>query len=55
MTTESGITSGEIDREITAVSDQLLGTWQWLAFEHSASGAEYSEIIVDEPSRYTLR
>ena len=54
MTTESGITSSEIDREITAVSDQLLGTWKWLTFEHSASGAEYSDITVDEPSRYTL-
>ena len=40
--------------EETAVPDELLGTWYWLAFQDSADGAESNDIIVSDPTRYTL-
>ncbi|MCA9900922.1 MAG: META domain-containing protein [Anaerolineales bacterium] len=40
--------------EETAVSDQLLGIWQWQAFEDSASGDESNDITVSNPANYTL-
>ena len=45
---ESGTT------EETAVPDELLGTWYWLAFQDSADGAESNDITVSDPTKYTL-
>jgi len=36
------------------ILDDLLGTWQWQAFEDSASGAESGDITVDDPALYVL-
>lgn len=38
----------------TAVPDNLLGTWYWLAFQDSADGAESNDITVLDPAKYTL-
>lgn len=38
----------------TTIPDELIGTWQWQAFEDSASGAESSDITVDDPTLYVL-
>ncbi|GJM39722.1 MAG: hypothetical protein DHS20C20_00040 [Ardenticatenaceae bacterium] len=40
--------------EETAVPDELLGPWYWLAFQDSADGAESNDIIVPNPAKYTL-
>ncbi len=37
-----------------AIPAELLGAWQWQAFEDSASGAQSNDITVDDPSLYVL-
>ena len=41
-------------QEETAVPDELLGTWYWLAFQDSADGAESNDITASDPTKYTL-
>ncbi|WP_420642681.1 META domain-containing protein [Candidatus Leptofilum sp.] len=50
--TETPPESDTIDE--TAVPDELLGIWYWLAFEDSADGAESNDITVSDPTQYTL-
>ena len=45
---------GSVSDAETAIPDKLIGTWQWQAFEDSASGAESSAITVDDPALYVL-
>jgi heat shock protein HslJ len=40
--------------EETAVPNELLGTWYWLAFQDSADGDESNDIIVADPANYVL-
>lgn len=53
---DSTVIEMQVDETVaeTAVSDQLLGIWEWQAFTDSADGEESNDITVNDPAQYTL-
>ena len=49
---ESLTESGALGEEETAVSNELLGRWQWLAYQDTAG---INDITLSDPARYTLQ